>query len=34
MRGRWSRRELISVVADRPGNDARYAIDGGKLRDE
>jgi dTDP-glucose 4,6-dehydratase len=28
------RRDLITFVADRPGHDARYAIDGRKLRDE
>jgi dTDP-glucose 4,6-dehydratase len=28
------RRELITFVADRPGHDARYAIDGHKLRAE
>jgi dTDP-glucose 4,6-dehydratase len=34
LRGRKSRRELITYVADRPGHDARYAIDGRKLKDE
>lgn len=29
-----SRRGLIRFVADRPGHDQRYAIDGSKLRDE
>jgi dTDP-glucose 4,6-dehydratase len=28
------RRDLITFVADRPGHDARYAIDGRKLREE
>ena len=28
------RRELIRFVADRPGHDARYAIDAGKLEAE
>jgi dTDP-glucose 4,6-dehydratase len=32
--GRKGRRELITFVEDRPGHDARYAIDGGKIRDE
>ena len=31
---RASRRELITFVADRPGHDARYAIDARKLREE
>ena len=29
-----SRRELITFVADRPGHDARYAIDWRKIREE
>ena len=29
-----SRRDLITFVADRPGHDARYAIDGSKIRRE
>jgi len=29
-----SRQDLITFVADRPGHDARYAIDAGKLRGE
>ena len=33
-RGRKSRRELITFVADRPGHDARYALDARKLREE
>ncbi len=32
--GATPRRELISFVADRPGHDARYAIDAGKLESE
>jgi dTDP-glucose 4,6-dehydratase len=32
--GRKSRRELMTSVADRPGHDARYAIDARKVRDE
>jgi dTDP-glucose 4,6-dehydratase len=31
---RASRRELIAFVADRPGHDARYAIDARKIREE
>jgi dTDP-glucose 4,6-dehydratase len=31
---RNSRRELMTFVADRPGHDARYAIDASKIRDE
>jgi dTDP-glucose 4,6-dehydratase len=31
---RNGRRDLITFVADRPGHDARYAIDGRKLREE
>ena len=34
LKGRASRRELITFVADRPGHDARYALDARKLRDE
>ena len=32
--GRKPRRELITFVADRPGHDARYAIDARKIREE
>jgi len=32
--GRKSRRELMTFVADRPGHDARYAVDARKIRDE
>jgi dTDP-glucose 4,6-dehydratase len=32
--GRRSRRELLTFVTDRPGHDARYAIDARKLQDE
>jgi dTDP-glucose 4,6-dehydratase len=32
--GRKPRRDLITFVVDRPGHDARYAIDGRKLREE
>jgi dTDP-glucose 4,6-dehydratase len=32
--GPKSRRELMTFVADRPGHDARYAIDASKIRDE
>lgn len=31
---RKPRRDLITFVPDRPGHDARYAIDGRKLREE
>jgi dTDP-glucose 4,6-dehydratase len=34
LRGRKSRSELITFVADRPGHDARYSVDGSKLRQE
>jgi dTDP-glucose 4,6-dehydratase len=34
LRGGKPRRELITFVADRPGHDARYAIDGRKLCEE
>jgi dTDP-glucose 4,6-dehydratase len=34
LRKNASRRELITFVADRPGHDARYAVDGRKLRAE
>jgi dTDP-glucose 4,6-dehydratase len=34
LRVRKPRRELIAFVADRPGHDARYAVDGRKLREE
>ena len=34
LRARKSRRELITFVADRPGHDARYALDARKLREE
>lgn len=32
--GRKPRRDLMTFVVDRPGHDARYAIDGRKLREE
>ena len=32
--GHKVRRELITFVADRPGHDARYAIDARKIREE
>lgn len=32
--GRRPRRELVAFVADRPGHDKRYAIDGAKIRRE
>ena len=32
--GRRTRRELITSVADRPGHDARYAVDARKIREE
>jgi len=32
--GRASRQELITFVADRPGHDARYAIDARKIHEE
>jgi dTDP-glucose 4,6-dehydratase len=32
--GRKPRRELVAFVADRPGHDARYAVDARKIRDE
>jgi dTDP-glucose 4,6-dehydratase len=32
--GRKPRRDLITFVADRPGHDARYALDARKLREE
>ena len=34
LRAGKSRRELITFVADRPGHDARYALDARKLREE
>ena len=34
MPGDTPRRELITFVKDRPGHDARYAIDATKLEDE
>jgi dTDP-glucose 4,6-dehydratase len=29
-----SRRRLVTLVADRPGHDLRYAVDAGKIRRE